>query len=102
MDTPMDTTAESHERRIRRHVRIMGQVQGVYFRSSIADRARTFGVGGYARNLADGTVDAVFEGPEESVEELVAFCRQGPAHARVHAMHVEPQRPVGTRGFEVG
>jgi acylphosphatase len=95
-------TVDSHEPRVRRHVRIIGQVQGVSFRASIADRARTFGVDGFARNLEDGSVDAVFEGPEQSVEELLEFCQRGPAHARVREMQVEHEPPLGVRGFEVG
>jgi acylphosphatase len=95
-------TVDSHEQRVRRHVRIIGHVQGVYFRSSIADRARTFGIDGYARNLADGTVDAVFEGPEDSVDELLEYCRRGPAHAKVDVLRIEHESPVGVRGFRVG
>lgn len=91
-----------HEPRVRRHVRILGEVQGVYFRASIADRARTFGVDGFARNLADGSVDAVFEGPEGSVDELIEYCRHGPALARVRVLQVEHEPPLGVRGFELG
>ena len=95
-------TAHAHEHRIRRHVRIHGRVQGVSFRASVAERARTFGVDGFARNLPDGSVDAAFEGAEPSVEELVEFCRRGPAHARVDVLQVEQEAPVGERGFRVG
>ena len=94
--------SESHEPRVRRHLRIIGEVQGVSFRASLADRARTFGVDGFARNLPDGTVDAVLEGPEGPVEELVEFCRHGPAMARVVDLRVETEAPVGVRGFAEG
>jgi acylphosphatase len=95
-------TAHAHEQRIRRHVRVHGRVQGVSFRASVADRARTFGVDRFARNLPDGSVDAVFEGAEPAVRELVEFCRRGPAHARVDVVQVEHEAPVGVRGFRVG
>jgi acylphosphatase len=57
---------------IRRRVLVEGQVQGVGFRASCAARARTAGVGGMVRNLADGRVEAVFEGAAASVDALVA------------------------------
>jgi acylphosphatase len=92
---------QQHLPRIRRHVRISGRVQGVSFRAAVAERARSFGVDGYARNLEDGTVDAVFEGPPGPVDELLEFCARGPAHARVLVVHVEHEAPTGIHGFEI-
>jgi acylphosphatase len=81
--------------RVRAHVLIAGRVQGVNFRSSTRDCARAAGVGGWVRNLPDGRVEAVFEGPRDSVERVVNWCYSGPAPARVDRVQVEWQRPAG-------
>lgn len=87
--------------RVARHVIARGRVQGVYFRGATAEQARAHGVDGWVRNLPDGGVEAVFEGPGEAVEALVAWCRQGPRFARVDSLEVA-EKPAGElRGFEI-
>jgi len=73
-------------------------VQGVFFRSTTAREAHLRGVTGWVRNLPDGRVEAVFEGDEEAVEAIIAFCRRGPRGARVTS--VEVQREAYTGRFE--
>jgi acylphosphatase len=85
----------------RAHVRVTGLVQGVYFRAETADRARSLGLGGWVRNAADGTVEAVFEGTEDRVASLVAWCRRGPAGARVDDVAVTWEAPEGEAGFRI-
>lgn len=68
---------------LRAHVVIQGFVQGVYFRASTRDEAVRLGVGGWVRNLPDGSVEALFEGEKKKVEEIVAWCYNGPAGAKV-------------------
>lgn len=82
-------------------MRVLGHVQGVYFRASLAERARSFGVDGWVRNLPDGSVEAVFEGTPRSVDALVEFCRRGPAAARVDELRVDTQPAAGERGFSI-
>jgi acylphosphatase len=86
---------------VRRRVRASGRVQGVFFRDSVRSEATRRGVAGWARNRSDGTVEAVFEGPQDAVSALVDFCRAGPGHARVEQLDVEPEEPEGLSGFEV-
>jgi acylphosphatase len=76
-------------------------VQGVYFRATTRDEAHEAGVDGWVRNLPDGRVEAVFEGPEDAVESMVAFCREGSPAARVEDVAVEYGDPEGIEGFEV-
>ena len=57
---------------------VTGRVQGVWFRETCRERAVTAGLGGWVRNLHDGRVEAVFEGPEAAVEQLVEWCHHGP------------------------
>jgi acylphosphatase len=82
-------------------VTVSGRVQGVWFRDSCRERARAEGVAGAVRNLADGRVEAVFEGPAGSVERMVAWCHDGPPRARVDRVEVVDEPPVGEAGFRV-
>lgn len=61
----------------RAHVFVSGKVQGVFYRDTTKKEAEKRGVKGWVRNLKDGRVEAVFEGTEVSVEEMVAWCRVG-------------------------
>jgi acylphosphatase len=63
--------------RTRAHVFVSGKVQGVYYRANTRERAQELAVDGWVRNLDDGRVEAVFEGPEDRVEELVEWCHSG-------------------------
>ncbi len=73
----------------RAHVYVEGRVQGVLFRDTTRRRAQSLGVTGWVRNLWDGRVEAVFEGEEDAVRQMVQFTRQGPARARVTNVDVE-------------
>jgi acylphosphatase len=85
----------------RARVRVTGLVQGVYFRAETQARARSLEIGGWVRNAADGSLEAVFEGTAERVESMVAWCRRGPAGARVEDVEVAWEEPVGEAGFRV-
>jgi acylphosphatase len=87
--------------RVRRRVLVAGRVQGVWFRESCRDQALAAGVGGWVRNLADGRVEVALEGPPAAVDEVVAWCHRGPRRARVEAVEVVDEAPVGERGFRV-
>ena len=78
----------------RAHVYVTGYVQGVFYRHTAAQRARDRGLTGWVQNLADGRVEAVFEGEESDVSALVEWCRSGPAHATVESVAVEWQPPL--------
>lgn len=80
---------------------ISGRVQGVFFRYRAAEEARSEGLTGWVRNLPDGRVEAVFEGPAEAVDRLVAWCRRGPQGARVEEVQAQPEEAEGLRGFEI-
>ncbi len=87
---------------VRRRVVVHGRVQGVFFRDSIRRQAEAAGVAGWAENRDDGTVEAVFEGGEESaVSRLVDFCRRGPRRAEVSRVEVEEEPPEGLSGFTI-
>src|SRR3978361_154445 len=69
-----------------RQVVIRGTVQGVGFRYWTRRTATARGLGGWVRNRRDGSVEAVFAGPEQAVAEMIALCGRGPASARVDAV----------------
>jgi acylphosphatase len=87
--------------RVRRHVWASGRVQNVWFRDSCAREARAHGVDGWVRNLADGRVEAVFEGPAQGVEALVAWCHEGPPRAKVMRVELRDEMPTGEEGFAI-
>ena len=87
---------------VRKRIRAHGRVQGVFFRDSVRRAAESEHVAGYARNRPDGSVEVVFEGPEEVVERLIDLCRAGPGHAEVTRLDVDREEPEGLSGFSVG
>ncbi|WP_049922136.1 acylphosphatase [Halopiger djelfimassiliensis] len=87
--------------RTRAHVFVSGTVQGVYYRATTRDTAREAGVDGWVKNLPDGRVEAVFEGPEEAVESMLEFCHEGSPAAEVEDVDVEYEEPQGETGFEI-
>jgi acylphosphatase len=82
----MSTRSEAQAR-----VRLLvsGRVQGVFFRAATAEQARALGLHGFARNLDDGRVEIVAEGPRPQLEILAAWARHGPTHARVTEVREE-------------
>jgi acylphosphatase len=90
-----------NEDRTRAHVFVSGTVQGVYYRANTRDAARELGVDGWVRNLSDGRVEAVFEGPENAVEEMVEWCHTGSPAAEVEDVEVEYDDPEGEDGFRI-
>ncbi len=85
----------------RKRVLISGRVQGVFFRDSTREKARTLGLAGWVRNLPDGGVEAVFEGDGDRAEEMLAWCEEGPPDARVQNVFAKNEEPENLSGFEV-
>ncbi len=83
------------------HVFVSGQVQGVFYRSETAKAAQKLGVAGWVRNLPDGRVEAVFEGPQATVETMVRWCHQGSPAASVSNVEVNYGQLEGLDRFEI-
>ena len=80
-------------------VRIRGRVQGVWYRGWTVDQARRLGLSGWIRNCRDGSVEAVFSGPERVVRAMIAMCRQGPPAALVREVTEEAETGPVEPGF---
>jgi len=84
------------------HVFIQGKVQGVFYRVWVCTQAERLGLTGWIKNLTDGRVEAVFEGPKGKVEEIISKCKIGPSVAGV--THVDIKWEKATKeyaGFEI-
>lgn len=86
-----------NQRRV--HAIVHGRVQGVFFRDYTRQKARELGLSGWVRNLPDRTVEAVFEGPSEKVEEMLAWLYSGSPLSEVTSVD---SRDVELRGAADG
>ncbi|MDD3081422.1 MAG: acylphosphatase [Desulfobacterales bacterium] len=90
------------KKRVRAHVIIHGRVQGVFFRAETRKMADALGIRGWARNNPDGTVEALFEADEETVAEMLKWCRRGPPYAAVTDVVLRWEEYQGEfSGFEI-
>jgi acylphosphatase len=78
---------------VHRHVDIRGRVQGVGYRAWAEITALERGIEGWVRNRRDGSVEAVFGGPEDDVAAMIADCRRGPPGAWVETIDQREARP---------
>ena len=82
-----------------KRVVVSGRVQGVFFRAHVADVARARGVGGWAANRDDGSVEIHAEGEPEAVEAVIAAAREGSPRAEVEQVEVSDAPPENCDGF---
>ncbi len=87
--------------RRRAHVFVSGRVQGVFFRATTREEAKKRALDGWVKNLDDGRVEAVFEGPQDAVESIVDWCHEGSPAASVDGVSVEYTAPEGEQGFAI-
>lgn len=77
---------ENGSKRIRKYLTITGIVQGVGYRFWAMKRARELGLGGFVRNMPDGSVEILLDGPEPIVNRMIELCERGPAWATIRAV----------------
>lgn len=81
---------------------ISGHVQGVWFRANTRDKAEQLGLTGWVKNTYNGNVEAVFEGDEEIINEIIAWCHKGPSLANVSNVKVDFKDYTGEfQGFSI-
>ena len=84
------------------HLFIEGRVQGVFYRAFTRDLAARLGINGWARNLYDGRVEALFEGSRELLEQAIQECWKGPAGSSVRNIDVRWEESSGEhKSFEI-
>ncbi|SNB69009.1 acylphosphatase [Arboricoccus pini] len=80
---------------------IEGRVQGVGYRAWAVEQARMLGLKGWVRNLLDGSVEVVIDGPIKQLMGFVAYCQDGPSAAHVRRVSTAPAADeVVPEGFE--
>ena len=84
----------------RAHVLIHGRVTMVGFRYFIRNKALTIGLNGWIKNIKD-KVEAVFEGSQEKINEIIEYCEEGPIISKVEKVDVKYEKPENIRGFEI-
>lgn len=80
-------------------VKVYGKVQGVFFRQSTKEKATTLGLTGWVKNQSDGSVQIAVSGEPETLDEFVAWCKQGPSRAKVENILIEILDTVQFEGF---
>ncbi len=70
-------------------VQVTGKVQGVFFRHSARQQARSLNLTGWVKNLSDGSVLCQAAGPKQSLLTFIAWCKRGPQRAEVKNIEVE-------------
>ncbi|MGA2525850.1 MAG: acylphosphatase [Smithellaceae bacterium] len=84
------------------HVFVSGRVQGVFFRAATERAAMGFNLTGWVKNTPDGRVEAVFEGEDDNVDKMLAWCHVGPPAARVQEVITNEQPYTGEfRDFNI-
>ena len=78
---------------IRAHLFISGLVQGVFYRLTCHREASALRLEGWVRNLSDGRVEAMAQGPKEKVDEWIGWCQRGPSKAQVSKVEVKVLDP---------
>jgi acylphosphatase len=81
--------------RKRLHLRVYGRVQGVFYRASARDKARSLLLSGFARNCPDGSVEILAEGEEAQLGALLHWSRQGPPAAEVERVDASWSEAMG-------
>ena len=74
--------------RVCKRALVSGRVQGVFYRATAARQARALGVEGYVRNLADGRVEVLACGDENTVDEFLRWLWVGSSASRVEAVEI--------------
>ncbi len=86
---------------MRAHVFISGRVQGVFFRKYTQEQAQKLKIKGWVKNLADGRVEAVFEGERQRVEAMLNWCYQGSPLSQVKEVKVRKEPEQKIKEFEI-
>lgn len=82
------------------HLKIIGRVQGVWYRAWTQDTAKDLALNGWVRNRMDGSVEAIVSGKDDAVAQLIEKCWKGPSAARVDNITFTEIDEVVAPGFK--
>jgi len=82
-------------------VYLSGNVQGVFFRKYIEEKANELGIRGFVRNLEDGRVEVLIEGKDENVNSMFEICKKGNQHTKVMDIQFQELKNQGFKEFKV-
>ncbi len=82
------------------HVFISGIVQGIFFRAFVSRNAHTLELKGWVKNSKE-QVEAVFEGDEEKIKEMLELCHQGPSGAKIEGVEYKEEPIKKETGFKI-
>ncbi len=74
------------------HLIILGKVQGVWYRASAKQKADQLGIKGWVRNLPSGDVEALIQGEEQNLNEMILWCKKGPEYAVVTNVNITEKK----------
>lgn len=83
----------------RTHVWISGRIQGVFFRANTRRKAMDLNLKGWVKNLGDGRVEAVIEGEDQAVKEMLEFLQKGPFGAKITKLETKEEKYTGEFKF---
>jgi len=72
---------------------VTGRVQGVFFRSYTQEKALELDLKGWVKNNPDGSLEAIFEGSDDKIQQILTWCKQGPPAAKVEELKVKKLAP---------
>lgn len=87
--------------KITKRIKVIGKVQGVFFRKSTQEKAKELDVNGWVRNEEDGSVLTEIEGQQHAVRALEGWLKQGPPNANVENLVVQDRNEQGYTSFEI-
>ncbi len=94
--------SKPNKKPVRLHLKVKGRVQGVYYRAWTQETAQNLGLTGWTRNLADGSVEIMAEGPRDVLETFLNQCYQGPVRAQVKEILSSWEKPQSkSQTFEI-
>jgi len=86
---------------VAKSIHCVGKVQGVYFRASTKEVARGLALTGWVKNQKDGSVMIHAEGDSLSIDQLIEWCKEGPAYAVVKSVETNEAKVEGFQSFDI-
>ena len=84
-----------------KHLKILGKVQGVFYRASAKKKAEELEISGWIKNASDGSVEAMITGSDQQISNYIQWCKSGPDKANVEDVQVTDQELEQFHSFKI-